>query len=121
MKLLVDLFVCLKYNSIVEVKQTNKPIRRNVGWEKHQQLLTGRDLKMYNIGYYSYQDPRLVPPDYWDEPDDRQTRDEVVRRYTVAALKALHRELDAEELASVTPEDIEVWALEIAAENGSVF
>ena len=76
---------------------------------------------MYNIGYCSYQDPRLVPPDYWDEPDDRQTRDEVVRRYTVAALKALHRELDAEDLASVTPEDIEVWALEIAAENGSVF
>lgn len=76
---------------------------------------------MYNIGYCSYQDPRLVPPDYWDEPDDRPTREEMVARYTVAALKDLHRELDAEELASVTPEDIEVWALEIAAENGSVF
>lgn len=75
-------------------------------------------MKIYNIGYCSYQDPRLVPPDYWDEPDDRQTRDEVVRRYTVAALKALHRELDAEDLASVTPEDIEAWALEIASENG---
>ena len=73
---------------------------------------------MYNIGYCSYQDPRLVPPDYWDEPDDRQTREDVVRRYTVAALKALHRELDAENLASVTQEDIKVWALEIAAENG---
>ena len=73
---------------------------------------------MYNIGYCSYQDPRLVPPDYWDEPDYRPTREEVARRYTVAALKALHRELDAEDLASVTPEDIEVWALEIAAENG---
>ena len=73
---------------------------------------------MYNIGYCSYQDPRLVPPDYWDEPDDRQTRDEVVRRYTVAALKALHRELDVEDLVSITQEDIEVWALEIAAENG---
>ena len=76
---------------------------------------------MYNIGYCSYQDPRLVPPDYWDEPDDRPTREEIVARYTVAALKAMHRELDAEELASVTPEDIEAWALEIAAENGSVF
>lgn len=76
---------------------------------------------MYNIGYCSYQDPRLVPPDYWDEPDDRPTREEMVARYTVAALKDMHRELDAEELASVTPEDIEVWALEIAAENGSVF
>ena len=76
---------------------------------------------MYNIGYCSYQDPRLVPPDYWDEPDDRPTREEMVARYTVAALKDLHRELDAEEVASVTPEDIEVWALEIAAENGSVF
>ena len=73
---------------------------------------------MYNIGYCSYQDPRLVPHDYWDEPDDRQTREDVVRRYTVAALKALHRELDAENLASVMQEDIEVWALEIAAENG---
>ena len=73
---------------------------------------------MYNIGYCSYQDPRLVPPDYWEEPDDRQTREEVVKQYTVAALKALHRELDAEKLASVTQEDIKVWALEIAAENG---
>ena len=75
-------------------------------------------MKMYNIGYCSYQDPRLVPPDYWEEPDDRQTREEVVKQYTVAALKALHRELDAENLASVTQEDIKVWALEIAAENG---
>ena len=73
---------------------------------------------MYNIGYCSYQDPRLVPPDYWEEPDDRQTREEVVKQYTVAALKALHRESDAENLASVTQEDIKVWALEIAAENG---
>ena len=73
---------------------------------------------MYNIGYCSYQDPRLVPPDYWEEPDDRQTREEVVKQYTVAALKALHRELDAENLASVTQEDIKVWALKIAAENG---
>ena len=73
---------------------------------------------MYNIGYCSYQDPRLVPPDYWEEPDDRQTREEVVKQYTVAALKALHRELDAENLASVMQEDIKVWALEIAAENG---
>lgn len=72
---------------------------------------------MYNIGYCSYQDPRLVPPDYWNEPDDRPTREDIVRQYTVAALKALHRELDAENLASVTPEDIEVWTLEIAAEN----
>ena len=76
---------------------------------------------MYNIGYCSYQDPRLVPPDYWDEPDDRPTREEMVARYTVAALKDMHRELDAEDLASVTQEDIEAWALEIAAENGSVF
>ena len=75
-------------------------------------------MKMYNIGYCSYQDPRLVPPDYWEEPDDRQTREEVVKQYTVAALKALHRELDAENLASVTQEDIKVWALKIAAENG---
>ena len=73
---------------------------------------------MYNIGYCSYQDPRLVPPDYWNEPDDRPTREDIVGQYTVAALKALHRELDAENLASVTQEDIEVWALEIAAKNG---
>ena len=75
-------------------------------------------MKMYNIGYCSYQDPRLVPPDYWNEPDDRPTREDIVGQYTVAALKALHRELDAEKLASVTQEDIKVWALEIAAENG---
>ena len=57
-------------------------------------------------------------PEWDDWGDDRPTREEMVARYTVAALKALHRELDAEDLASVTPEDIEVWALEIAAENG---
>lgn len=73
---------------------------------------------MYNIRDDSYQDPRLVPPDYWEEPDDRQTREEMIERYKLAALIALHCELDVEELASVTPEDIEVWALEIAAENG---
>ena len=73
---------------------------------------------MYNIGYCSYQDSRLVPSDYWNEPDDRPTREDIVGQYTVAALKAMHRELDAENLASVTQEDIKVWALEIAAENG---
>ena len=54
-------------------------------------------------------------PEWDDWGDDRPTREEMVERYTVAALKALP---DAEDLASVTPEDIEVWALEIAAENG---
>ena len=57
-------------------------------------------------------------PEWDDWGDDRPTREEMVARYTVAALKALHRELDAEDLASVTQEDIEAWALEIAAENG---
>ena len=57
-------------------------------------------------------------PEWDDWGDDRPTREEVVTQYTVAALKALHRELDAEDLASVTQEDIEAWALEIAAENG---
>ena len=60
---------------------------------------------------------RIVPPDYWNEPDGRPTREDIVGQYTVAALKALNRQLDAEKLASVTPEDIEVWTLEIAAEN----
>ena len=57
-------------------------------------------------------------PEWDDWGDDRPTREEMVARYKVAALKALHRELDAEDLASVTQEDIEAWALEIAAENG---
>ena len=57
-------------------------------------------------------------PEWDDWGDDRPTREEMVARYTVAALKALHRELDAEDLASVTQEDIEAWSLEIAAENG---
>ena len=57
-------------------------------------------------------------PEWDDWGDDRPTREEMVARYTVAALKAMHRELDAEDLASVTQEDIEAWALEIAAENG---
>ena len=57
-------------------------------------------------------------PEWDDWGDDRPTREEMVDRYKLAALIALHCELDAEDLASVTPEDIEVWALEIAAENG---
>lgn len=42
----------------------------------------------------------------------------MVERYTVAALKAMHRELDAEDLASVTPENIAELALEEAAAAG---
>ena len=30
---------------------------------------------------------RIVPPDYWNEPDDRPTREDIVGQYTVAALK----------------------------------
>ena len=73
---------------------------------------------MYNIGYSSYQDARLIPADYWDDPDDRLTREEIIEMYTVAALKAMHRELDAEDLASVTTENIAEWALEEAAAAG---
>ena len=55
----------------------------------------------------------------WDDwGDNRLTREEMVERYTVAALKAMHRELDAEDLASVTPENIAEWALEEAAAAG---
>ena len=73
---------------------------------------------MYNIGYSSYQDASFIPPDYWDDPDDRLTREEIIEMYTVAALKAMHRELDAEDLASVTTEDIAEWALEEASAAG---
>ncbi len=54
-------------------------------------------------------------PELDDWGDDRPTREEMVDRYAVAALKAL---LDAEYLAIVMPEDIEALALEMAAENG---
>ena len=39
-------------------------------------------------------------------------------RYTVAALKQMHSDLSAEELASVTPEELAEWALNIAEANG---
>ena len=45
----------------------------------------------YNIGYHSHQDNRLVPPDYWAEED-------------------LHDDLDEQ--------TIEMWALDIAQEQG---
>ena len=57
-------------------------------------------------------------PEWDDWGDDRPTREEMVERYTVAALKALRSECDAGELTSFTQEDVEAWALEIAAENG---
>ena len=57
-------------------------------------------------------------PEWDDWGDDRLTREEMVARYTVAALKALRSECDAGELTSLTQEDVEAWALEIAAENG---
>ena len=60
----------------------------------------------------------MLPPDTFDHGEYLPSAAEMADKYTVAALKALHRELDAEDLASVTPEDIEAWALEIAAENG---
>lgn len=62
-------------------------------------------------------------PEWDDWGDNRLTREEMVERYTVAALKAMHRELDAEDLASVTPENIAEWALEEAlrlAKNGEI-
>ena len=42
----------------------------------------------------------------------------MVEHYTVSALKAMYRELDAEDLVSVTPENIAEWALEEAAAAG---
>ena len=63
----------------------------------------------------------MLPPEYadWDKPDDpRPTAEEMAARYTVAALKQMHRELDAEDLASVTTENIAEWALEETAAAG---
>ena len=57
-------------------------------------------------------------PEWDDWGDNRLTREEMVERYAVAALKAMHRELDAEDLASVAPENIAEWALEEAAAAG---
>ena len=57
-------------------------------------------------------------PEWDDWGDNRLTREGMVERYTVAALKAMHRELDAEDLASVTTENIAEWALEEAAAAG---
>ena len=39
-------------------------------------------------------------------------------KYTAAALREMHRELSAAELAATTPEEITEWALGIAAEHG---
>ena len=63
----------------------------------------------------------MLPPEYadCDKPDDpRPTAEEMAARYTVAALKQMHSDLSAEELASVTPEELAEWALNIAEANG---
>ena len=78
-----------------------------------------RAIAAFNAAQERYDN--MLPPEYadWDKPDDpRPTAEEMAARYTVAALKQMHSDLSAEELASVTPEELAEWALNIAEANG---
>ena len=60
----------------------------------------------------------MLPPDTFDTGEYLPSAAEMADKYTAAALREMHRELSAEELASVTPEELAEWALNIAEANG---
>ena len=60
----------------------------------------------------------MLPPDTFDPGEYLPSAAEMADKYTAAALREMHGELDAEELAATTPEEITEWALGIAAEHG---
>ena len=72
----------------------------------------------YNIGYHSYQDSRLLPPDYWSkDDDDLPTKAEIIAKYREEAVKALW-ECNISNKGYLTEEEIEESALIIAMNNG---
>ena len=70
----------------------------------------------YNIGYSSYQDSRLVPPDYWAE--DLPSSDIFAAKYRNQALIALMQMPEDELHDDLDEQTIEMWALDIAQEQG---
>ena len=60
----------------------------------------------------------MLPPDTFDPGECLPSAAEMADKYTAAALREMHRELDAAELAATALEEVTEWALNIAAEHG---
>lgn len=71
----------------------------------------------YNIGYHSYQDNRLVPPD-WTEEEDLPSSEYIAAKYRNQALIALMQMPEDDLHDDLDEQIIEEWALDIAHENG---
>ena len=67
-------------------------------------------MKTKRITMTNYDVWKTTPPDYWDI--DEPEPEPMERRYIIMALRDMHRVLDAEELASVTDDDLFEWARE---------
>ena len=73
----------------------------------------------YNIGYHSYQDNRLVRPDYWYwAEEDLPSSDIFAAKYRNQALIALMQMPEDELHDDLDEQTIEMWALDIAQEQG---
>ena len=71
----------------------------------------------YNIGYSSYQDNRLVPLDYRAE-EDLPSSEYIAAKYRNQALIALMQMPEDELHDDLDEQTIEMWALDIAQEQG---
>lgn len=60
----------------------------------------------------------MLPPDTFDPGEYMPSAAEMADKYTAAALREMHRELSAAELAATALEEVTEWALNIAAERG---
>ncbi len=74
----------------------------------------------YNVGIESYRSAAMLPPDT-DDYDDLPTRADIVAKYRKDVLAAIDAELDTEDKAATTEDDIEEWALYMALEDGEMW
>ena len=71
-----------------------------------------------NIGYSSHQDNRLAPPGYWSEEEDLPSSEYIAAKYRNQALIALMQMPEDELHDDLDEQTIEMWALDIAQEQG---
>ena len=72
-----------------------------------------------NIGYSSHQDSRLVPASYWAvEEDELPSSEYIAAKYRNKALIALMQMPEDELHDDLDEQIIEMWALDIAQEQG---
>ena len=73
---------------------------------------------MHTVDLEQQRYDNMLPPDTSDPGEYLPSAAEMADKYTAAALREMHRELSAAELAATTTEEITEWALGIAAEHG---